>query len=224
MPRRITGAAFVSIDGVIQAGGGPHEDPTRGFPHGGWMGPFAGDQMVEETLARLFHPSYALLLGRRTYDIFAGYWPHVTGEEARFGEALTAAEKHVLTHSDAPLEWANSHALSGIAAIEALVQTDGPDLLIQGSSTLYPPLLAAGLIDRLVLMTFPVVLGEGKRLFDDPRAACTLRLIRHEISKAGVIAAHYEPAGPIQTGSVGPEQEPNATERARRDAIREGRW
>lgn len=104
------------------------------------------------------------------------------------------------------------------------MQTDGPDLLIQGSSTLYPPLLAASLIDRLVLMTFPVVLGESKRLFDDPRAACTLRPIEHEISKAGVIAAHYEPAGPVQTGSVGPKQEPNPTESARRDAIRAGRW
>lgn len=111
--RSITGAAFVSLDGVMQAPGGLAEDVTGGFGLGGWLAAVA-DEAVAETVARLFTPPYALLLGRRTFDIFAGHWPHVSGEEAAFGAALTAADKHVATGRDAPLPWANSHRLRGI--------------------------------------------------------------------------------------------------------------
>lgn len=178
--RKLTGAAFVSLDGVMQAPGGPTEDPTGGFGQGGWVFGI-GDDVIDPVLGELFNAPYALLLGRRTYDIFAAYWPFVEGEMAGMGDALTAADKHVVTHGEQPLDWANSYRLDGISAIRTLKDSDGPNLLIQGSSTLYPPLLAAGLIDELVLMTFPVVLGIGKRLFGDGTPSGALRLIDHQV-------------------------------------------
>jgi len=213
---------FVSLDGVMQAPGGPTEDPTGGFDQGGWV--FGvGDDVIDEVLGDLFSPRYALLLGRRTYDIFAAYWPFVTGEMAAMGEALTAAEKHVVTHGHQTLNWANSYALDGIAAIEALKQSDGPDLLIQGSSTLYPPLLAAGLIDELVLMTFPVVLGTGKRLFGHATPPSALRLLSHDVGAKGVIVTRWAPAGPVPTSNhPHPIASPAEAERQRR--MNEGSW
>ncbi len=220
--RKLTGAAFVSLDGVMQAPGGPTEDPTGGFDQGGWV--FGvGDDVIDPVLGGLFEPPYALLLGRRTYDIFAAYWPLVEGEMADMGDAFTAADKHVVTHSDQPLAWANSHRLDGIAAIGALKQSDGPDLLIQGSSTLYPPLLAAGLIDELVLMTFPVLLGTGKRLFGDGTPPGTLRLIDQQVGAKGVIVTRWAPAGPV---AIGPHPHPStsAAEAERQRRMTEGRW
>ena len=220
--RKLTGAAFVSLDGVMQAPGGSTEDPTGGFDLGGWV--FGvGDDVIDPVLGGLFEPPYALLLGRRTYDIFAAYWPFVEGEMADMGDAFTAADKHVVTDSDQPLDWANSHRLDGIAAIGALKQSDGPDLLIQGSSTLYPPLLAAGLIDELVLMTFPVVLGTGKRLFGDGTPPGTLRLIDQQVGAKGVIVTRWAPAGPV---AIGPHPHPStsAAEAERQRRMTEGRW
>ena len=176
MTRKLTGAAFVSLDGVMQAPGGPTEDPTGGFDESGWVFRM-DDDGINDTLGTLFGAPYDLLLGRRTYDIFAAYWPYVEGENAFMGESLTQAGKYVLTSSDAPLEWENSHRLSAIDEVPALKQSDGPDLLIQGSSTLYPQLLDAGLLDRLVLMTFPIVLGKGKRLLDGA-STCGSDLLR----------------------------------------------
>ena len=221
--RRLTAAAFVSLDGVMQAPGGATEDPTAGFAHGGWVFGHA-DPVVDDVLGALFTPPYDLLLGRRTYDIFAAYWPYVTGAEADFAAALNAATKHVVTHRDAPLAWENSHRLTGIEAIAALKRTDGPDLLIQGSSTLYPPLLAAGLIDRLVLMTYPIVLGTGKRLFGDGAPAAALRLIDHRVGNHGVVVTWHEPEGAVRHGSPPDQPEPSAAERERQRAMAEGRW
>ncbi len=220
--RKLTGAAFVSLDGVTQAPGGPTEDPTGGFRQGGWV--FGvGDEVIDPVLGGLFNPPYALLLGRRTYDIFAAYWPFVEGEMAGMGEALTAADKHVLTHSDQPLDWDNSHRLDGIPAVRALKEGDGPDLLIQGSSTLYPPLLAAGLIDELVLMTFPIVLGSGKRLFGDGTPPGALRLLDQQVGSKGVIVTRWAPAGPIPiAGHPTPSTSTAEVERQRR--MKEGTW
>ena len=221
--RKLTGAAFVSLDGVIQAPGGPTEDYTGGFASGGWV--FGvWDEIVNTVLGEVFAPPYDLLLGRRTYDIFAAYWPYVEGEEAGMGQALTAATKHVLTHRDDPLEWANSRRLSGIDAVAALKDGDGPDLLIQGSSTLYPPLLAAGLIDRLILMTFPIVLGGGKQLFGDGTVPGALRLTDHAIGAQGVIVTRWEPAGAVKIGAPPDMPAPSVREQARQAAMREGRW
>ena len=220
--RKLTGAAFVSLDGVMQAPGGPTEDPTGGFNQGGWV--FGvGDDVINPVLGRLFDPPYALLLGRRTYDIFAAYWPFVDGEMASMSEALTAADKYVVTHADRPLDWVNSHRLDSIAAVQALKESDGPDLLIQGSSTLYPPLLAAGLIEELVLMTFPVVLGSGKRLFGEGTPPGALRLLDQQVGAKGVIVTRWAPAGPLPTADH-PAPSTSAAEADRRRRIKEGSW
>ncbi|MEG3089188.1 dihydrofolate reductase family protein [Sphingomonas sp. PB4P5] len=220
--RKLTGAAFVSLDGVMQAPGGPTEDPTGGFDHGGWVFGI-GDDVVDPVLGRLFNPPYALLLGRRTYDIFAAYWPFIDGEMAGMGEALTAAEKHVVTRSDQPLDWLNSQRVDGIAGVRALKGSDGPDLLIQGSSTLYPPLLAAGLIDELVLMSFPVVLGTGKRLFSAGTPSGALRLLDHQVGAKGAIVTRWEPAGPVPTVNH-PHPSTSAAEAERQRRMTEGSW
>ena len=221
--RRITGGVFLSLDGVMQAPGGPTEDPTGGFAEGGWVFR-AADEGAFEGVGEWFAGDYDLLLGRRTYDIFAAYWPYVQGEEAAMGEAFTKAGKHVLTRGDQPLEWANSHRLGGIADVAALKASDGPDLTIQGSSTIYPPLLAAGLIDRLVLITFPLVVGKGKRLFGDGTPAGMLRMTDHKITAKGTIIATYEPAGAIPEQAQFPEPSTSAREAERQWRMREGTW
>jgi dihydrofolate reductase len=220
--RKLTGAVFVSLDGVMQAPGGPTEDPTGGFGHGGWV--FGvGDDVIDPVLGKLFEPPYALLLGRRTYDIFAAYWPFVDGAMADMGRALTAADKYVLTRGEPPLGWDNSHRLDAIVAVQALKESDGPDLLIQGSSTLYPPLLAAGLIDELVLMTFPIVLGIGKRLFGDGTPPGAFRLLEQVVGAKGAIVTRWVPAGPIPTADhPSPSTSALGSERQRR--MMEGRW
>jgi dihydrofolate reductase len=182
--RRLAGAVFQSLDGVMQAPGGPTEDWTGGFPHGGWMFNLA-DEAVGEAIGTLFFSGpFDLLLGRKTYEIFAAYWPYVDADHP-IGQAFAKAAKHVLTTSAEPLAWVNSHRLPDIGAVAALKRSDGPDLVIQGSSTLYPQLLAEGLIDRLTVMTFPVVLGQGKRLFGAGTPSGRLRMIEHLVSPGG---------------------------------------
>ena len=195
--RKLTGAVFLSLDGVMQAPGGPEEDPSSDFRLGGWVQPYWSESMgpFEDVIMG----DYDLLLGKRTYDIFSAYWPY--NQDNPIGEKFQRINKYVLTHSDEPLEWENSHRLGSEAAVAELKKSDGRDLLIQGSSTLYVPLLAAGLIDRLVLMTFPVLLGEGKRIFDGTEKPGALKLVDHFISDKGVVIATYEPAGEVQTGS-----------------------
>lgn len=220
--RKLTGAAFISLDGVIQAPGGPTEDPTGSFDQGGWVFGI-GDDVIDPVLTGLFGAPYALLLGRRTYDIFAAYWPYVEGEMAGMGEALTAADKHVVTHGEQPLDWVNSHRLDGIDAVRTLKESNGPDLLIQGSSTLYPPLLAAGLIDELVLMTFPVVLGIGKRLFGDDTPPGAWQLLEKQVGAKGVIVTRWAPAGPVPTANH-PVPSTSAAEQERQRRMVEGTW
>ena len=141
--RNIIGGVFLSLDGVMQGPGGPTEDVTGGFDEGGWVFKL-WDEATGDAIGSLFARQYDLLLGRRTYDIFAAYWPYVEGEAAAMGEAFTRANKYVLTRGNQSLEWANSHRLKDIDDVAALKQDDGPDLIIQGSSTIYPALLAAG--------------------------------------------------------------------------------
>ncbi|XXF76324.1 dihydrofolate reductase family protein [Myxococcaceae bacterium GXIMD 01537] len=213
--RRLTGAVFQSLDGVMQAPGGPEEDPTGGFTLGGWSFHF-WDESVNEPISRIFDADYDLLLARRTYDIFAAYWPYNLDEP--IGAKFQRINKYVLTHSDEPLRWEGSHRLSGdtVEVVSELKRSDGCDLLIQGSSTLYPSLLAAGLIDRLVLMTFPVLLGRGKRIFDGSEKPGALKLVDHFVSKRGVIFATYEPAGEVPIGSF-ESKPPSEAELRRRE-------
>lgn len=220
--RRIKGAVFLSLDGVMQAPGGPSEDPTGGFAHGGWVaGVF--DEGIGRTLGALFTPPYALLLGRRTFDIFAAHWPHATGEDAPMGEAFTAAAKYVLSRSDVVTGWANTHRLASIENVGRLKTTDGPDLVIQGSSTLYPLLLTAGLLDEVTTMTFPVVLGSGKRLFGLGTPASALRVTDSYVTDAGTVVATYEPAGALTIGDFAIAEQ-SAEEQARQRRMTEGSW
>ena len=239
--RRIRGSVFVSLDGVMQAPGGPTEDPTGGFAHGGWLPQFF-DEDVGQAIDAFFGTEYDLLLGRRTYDIFAAYWPYVGGEATgigeifdrtgkddgeaaaiAMGEAFTRANKYVLTRGTPDLGWSNSHRLGSLDELRAVKAGDGPDLLIQGSSTLYPPLLRDGLLDRLTVMTFPVVLGSGKRLFGDGTPAEAVRMVDHQVTRSGAVIATYEPGGKVEHGWAGP-QSTSERERARQSAMAEGNW
>lgn len=220
--RKLTGAVFVSLDGVMQAPGGPEEDPTSDFRHGGWVAPLWDEDMgpFEDVIMG----DYDLLLGKRTYDIFASYWPF--NQDNPIGAKFQSINKYVLTHSSEPLAWENSHKLSGQSASDAVAElkrSDGRDLLIQGSSTIYPPLLSARLIDRLALITFPVLLGTGKSIFDGPLDPSSLKLTDSFVSKTGVVIAVYEPAGDVQTGTF-ETKEPSPEERDRRQKMAEGRW
>ena len=222
--RNIIGAVFLTLDGVIQGPGGPTEDITGGFDAGGWVFKL-WDEAVGEAISALFAREYDLLLGRKTYDIFAAYWPYVEGEEAAMGEAFTRANKYVLTRGDQPLEWANSHRLKGIDDVAALKRGDGPDLIIQGSNTLYPGLLAAGLVDRLMLMTFPVTLGKGKRLFGDGSPATMLKMIDHKVTAKGTVIATYEPGGMLPAyPPFGPQPSTSAREAERQRRMAAGSW
>lgn len=221
--RKITGGVFLSLDGIMQAPGGPTEDYTGGFDQGGWLFRY-NDDGIFDTVGSLFAGDYDLLLGRRTYDIFASYWPYVEGDAAAMGAAFTQAGKHVLTRGDQPLEWENSHRLRGVDDVAALKQRDGPDLVIQGSSTIYPELLGAGLIDRLVLMTVPVTLGGGKRLFGDGTPASTLRLIDHKVTAKGTVIATYEPGGTIPADGDFPEPSASVREQVRQHRMQDGSW
>jgi dihydrofolate reductase len=220
--RKLTGAVFQSLDGVMQAPGGPEEDPTSGFRFGGWSFHF-WDESLEQPFGKVIDADYDLLLGKRTYDIFAAYWPN--NRDNPIGERFQRINKYVLTHSDEPLAWENSYRISGDAAeaVAELKQSEGRDLLIQGSSTLYAPLLAAGLIDRLVIMIFPVVLGEGKSIFDGSHAAGSLKLTENSISDKGVAFLSYEPAGQVPTGSFATKP-PSEEELELRDKIKDGAW
>jgi dihydrofolate reductase len=217
--RKLTAGVFISLDGVMQAPGGPDEDPTSGFQLGGWTAPFWGDSPFDDVIMG----EYDLLLGKRTYDIFAAYWPD--NRDNPIGEKFQRINKYVLTHSDEPLTWENSSKLSGdtAAAVAELKKSEGRDLLIQGSSTLYPPLLSARLIDRLILMTFPVLLGQGKSIFDGSVKPGALKLVDHEVSGKGVVFASYEPAGEVQTGTFA-TKEPSEAELELREKIKAGAW
>ena len=211
--RRITGAVFQSLDGVMQAPGGPDEDRSGGFELGGWLANIYDEEFGSE-IDRLFAGPFDLLLGRRTYDIFAAYWPY--NQDHPVGEKFQRANKYVLTHSDEPLEWENSHRVESIDGVAAFKQGDGADLIIQGSSTLYPQLLEAGLIDRLILMTFPLLLGSGKRLFGDGTPPRAMRMAEHNVTTAGTVIATYEPAGEVKTGSFA-TKDPSEAELKRRE-------
>jgi dihydrofolate reductase len=218
--RKLTGAVFQSLDGVMQAPGGPDEDRSGGFGFGGWLAGLYDEEFGAE-IDKLFSAPFDLLLGRRTFDIFAAYWPY--NQDHPVGEIFQRINKYVLTHSDAPLEWENSHRVKSIDALARLKQGDGADLIIQGSSTLYPQLLDAGLIDRLTVMTFPLILGEGKRLFGEGTPPRSMRMVEHKVTAVGTIIAAYEPAGEVKTGSFA-TKEPSPAELERREKVEEGAW
>jgi len=225
--RKLVTAAFVTLDGVMQAPGGPEEDPTGSFAHGGWTVPY-WDDVIGEAMGESFARPFDLLLGRKTYDIFAAHWPHVDVDPASStfaaGEAEIAATfdrvtKYVASRSRPALRWRNSEWLGedAAAAVRALKQGDGPDLLTQGSSDFVQTLLAADLVDELRLLIYPIALGRGKRLFGAGAQPAAFRLVRSVAAPSGVVIATYERAGAVETGSFALETPTEAElERRRR--------
>jgi len=220
--RKVVASTFLSLDGVMQAPGGPDEDPTGGFKHGGWLVNY-WDEMMGTVMDKMFGEPFDLLLGRKTYEIFAAHWPYVD-EDNPIGSLFNNVTKHVATTSTAPLTWRNSVALKGGAAVavKTLKQDDGPILLLQGSGDLIQTLLSADLIDEFTLWTFPLVLGRGKRLFGKGAMPVALKLTDSKVSTTGVTISTYVRDGEIVTGSFA-LQEPTAAEMERRARMaREG--
>jgi dihydrofolate reductase len=219
--RKVVAATFVTLDGVMQAPGGPEEDPTGGFTHGGWTVNYWDDAMGQ-VMGEIMAAPFDLLLGRKTYEIFAAHWPSMEGDPV--SEKFNAVTKYVATSSAEPLTWKNSVAIRGDVAAEVarLKQQDGPDLLLQGSSVLIQTLLANDLIDRFTLLVFPLVLGSGKRLFGQGAIPAGLKLVDTKASTTGVTMSTYLRSGAVSTGSFA-MAEPTAAEIARRQKMkREG--
>lgn len=197
--RRITILEHVSLDGIIQAPGGPDEDRDGGFAHGGWAAPH-DDPVGGEVIGAAHGDRFDLLIGRRTYDIWAGYWPHSEGPMA---DQINGATKYVATHRPESLAWGPAEALGPdlAAGIRRIRDTKGPALIVWGSSSLTSLLISQQLADEVILMIFPVLIGTGKRLFGGGEAPAELKLIRSRTGESGVIVNTYTPAGPMRTGS-----------------------
>jgi dihydrofolate reductase len=217
--RKIIVGAQVSMDGVMQAPGGPTEDPTKGFKFGGWAMPYF-DQEAGEEIDRLFK-NFDLLLGRKTYEIFAGYWPY-QDNKGGIAKAFKDAKKYVVSRSgEVDMDWAGSVLLRDIADVKRLKQEDGPNLVTQGSTELVHALLANDLVDAMSLFTVPVVLGGGKKLFVDGSAPHSFKLTRFRVSPNGVIVGHYEREGEVKIDDT--LYSPSEREIARRERMkREG--
>jgi dihydrofolate reductase len=214
--RKIISMNHVTLDGVIQSGGGPQEDPSGGFTQGGWSIPFRsedGAKAVLEVTSREFD----LLLGRRTYEIWAVFWPNANHPVAT---AFNKVPKYVVTKSLSSLDWANSHKLGGdvVDEIRRLKASDGPELHVWGSSELLQTLIAAQLVDEFRVWIYPVVLGKGKRLFEEGVPPFGLTLVESRSTSKGVLLNTYRPAGPLPDMSAQPDN-PSAAELARRKKL-----
>lgn len=196
--RRIIVLSFITIDGVMQAPGGPEEDTSGGFKHGGWTVPHS-DEFLGEVMGEQMGQPFDLLLGRKTYEIFASYWPHRPEE----GQALNSATKYVASHSPLKLDWDKSVLLQGdvVEEIRKLKAQDGPDLQVYGSANLIQTLLKHDLVDALWLKIFPITLGTGIRLFGEGTLPAAFKLSDSKVSPGGVIVANYERAGEVKTGA-----------------------
>ena len=214
--RRIVVATFISLDGVMQAPGGPAEDPTGGFSFGGWTAPHF-DAALGGAMGEIFGRPFDLLLGRKTYDIFAGHWPFVTDPNDPIAPMFNSITKYVASRSRTSLDWQNSQLLGDdtVGALKKLKSGDGPDLLVQGSSDLLQTLWQNSLVDEFSVLTFPLVLGKGKRLFGDGAVPTALKLIKAQTFPTGVVVANYQPDGPVKIGDF-QLAEPSAAELERR--------
>ena len=222
--RKIIVGAQVSMDGVMQAPGGPTEDPTKGFKFGGWAMPYF-DRAGGEEILRLFKGKFDLLLGRKTYEIFAAYWPYYE-EDAPHGsiaKLFKGIKKYVVSRSgEVDTSWAGSVLLRSIAEVKRLKQQDGPNLVTQGSTELVHALLAQDLVDAMSIFTVPIVLGSGKRLFSDGSTPHSFKMTRSRVSPNGLIVGHYEREGEVKIGDTALDS-PSEREIARRRRVkREG--
>jgi dihydrofolate reductase len=202
--RKLIVSTFLTLDGVMQAPGGPGEDDSGSFAHGGWSVNYWDEKMGEVMGAAMSAP-FDLVLGRTTYDIFAAFWPDAPEEAG--GKPLNDATKYVASRSQPTLDWSNSVLIEGDAAegIAALKQEDGPELQVHGSGNLIQTLLRHNLVDQYRLWVFPLVIGSGKRLFSDGTIPSGLKLVDSTVSTTGVVIGTYEPAGEIVTGSFAPD-------------------
>ncbi|HEX3968224.1 MAG TPA: dihydrofolate reductase family protein [Edaphobacter sp.] len=196
--RKIKIMEHISLDGVIQAPGGSDEDGD--FPYGGWTQPYR-DPVAREMILAEHQKDFDLLLGRRTYDIWSGFWPKAGGRP--LAENLNAATKYVATHRPDSLEWGPFEAVGQdiVEGIRRIKAKEGPDLIVWGSSTLVAVLLEQGLADEVLLFVYPVVLDKGKRLFPHGAPACKLALTSTKAGPSGIIVSTYTPAGPLPMGS-----------------------
>lgn len=209
--RKVVTSAFLSLDGIMQAPGGPEEDPGNAFAFGGWVWPYA-DQVFGDELDRLFATPFELLLGRRTYEIFAAYWPYQDGgKEESVARAFNGATKHVATRTLDRLDWAGSVILRDAARdVARLKSEDGPHLLTQGSAGLVQTLLAHDLIDEIMVFTFPILLGTGKRLFGEGTRPAAFDLAASRVWPKGVVIASYRRNGAVRTEDHGMQPPPQA--------------
>jgi dihydrofolate reductase len=218
--RKLIVGAMVSMDGVMQAPGGPAEDPTKGFTFGGWQMPYF-DQEFGEELDRVFQEKFDLLLGRKTYEIFAAYWPYAP--HGSIAKLFNEIKKYAVSRSgEVDTSWQGSVVLRDIADVKRLKQEDGPNLLTQGSTELVHALLANDLVDAMSIFTVPVVLGGGKKLFADGSAPHSFKLTSSRVSSTGVLIGHYERDGEIKIVD-GALDSPSKREIARQERMkREG--
>lgn|SRR3989344_4301169 len=199
--RKIITTTFVTLDGVMQAPGGPEEDTSGGFAYGGWQMSYPSDQRMDSMLSEFMNAPFELLLGKTTYDIFASYWPKAkTDHEVAI--PFNKTHKYVVSHKSFEPSWHNSTCITGdvVTQLKKLKEEDGPDLWVWGSGNLIQTLLKHHLIDRMHLWIYPITLGSGKRLFADGTQAEQWKLTNSYVSTTGVIVASYEPAGTLKSG------------------------
>lgn len=190
--RKLMAFAHLSLDGVMQGPGGDKEDTSGGFDRGGWTWQFSDEKakaFIVATVGSADKPN-DLLLGRRTYDLFSGYWPNAPASNP-FSAPFNKANKYVLTRGNPKLDWANSQRLGSVDGLKKIKAGDGPDIVTWGSSTLCPQLLEANLLDGLNLVIYPIILGKGKKLFGDASHPVTMKLASSEATQSGVIIAKY---------------------------------
>lgn len=198
--RKIITTTMVTLDGVMQAPGGSKEDASQGFKYGGWQDGYGNQEADKIFDTKIQNAPFDLLLGRLTYGIFASYWPKHK-DEPRWGKPFDRAKKYVVSHKHITLSWNNSELITGdvVAEINKLKKSDGPDLLIYGSSNLIQTLLKNNLIDRMHIWTFPITIGSGKKLFAEGTRPEHFKVINSKTLSTGVIYAAYEPFKPIKT-------------------------
>jgi dihydrofolate reductase len=198
--RKLIVTTFVTLDGVMQAPGGPGEDESGGFVHGGWSVTY-WDERMGQVMGEFMSTPFDLLLGRKTYDLFAAYWPHATDDPG--AKPLNDATKYVVSRGHPSLGWSTSVLIEGDAAegIAALKEGDGPELQVHGSGNLIQTLVRHDLVDQYRVWVFPLVIGSGKRLFPEGTSPVGLKLVDSTVSTTGVVIGTYEPAGEIVTGS-----------------------
>ncbi|HSW79446.1 MAG TPA: dihydrofolate reductase family protein [Candidatus Saccharimonadales bacterium] len=201
--RKIILLTFVSLDGIMQAPGGSKEDVEGDFPYGGWTYQYF-DQKMGEVMGEQMSQPFDMLLGRKTYDLFASFWPTDDHKNDPGADVLNRATKYVVSAGNPKLDWDKSELITGdvIAKLKALKKETGPMLQVHGSSELIQTLLQNDLVDEIWLKIFPVTLGTGKRLFGDGTIAAAFKLTKTTVSPSGVICANYKRAGKLKTGSV----------------------